>query len=106
MGNVATVGARRFPAQGRYLGSRCAVVFDYDTSTQFRGTIVRDDFEEPWRTIIQLDKGPYILGTECQYRPCSESEWRYLARWRGQANLDRATYRVGGSPSTEERDEP
>ena len=101
MGKVATVGARLFPVQGRYVGSRCAVVFDYDTSTQFRGTVVRDDVEEPWRTIIQLDKGPYILSTECQYRPCGESEWRYLARWRGPANLDRGTYHAGRARSEE-----
>jgi hypothetical protein len=33
------------------------------------GTIVRDDNEPPWRTIIRLDDGRVVLASECQYSP-------------------------------------
>lgn len=63
------IGADRWPKQGAFLGRRCKVVFDYDTSRQFSGRIVRDDAESPGRLIIQLDNGRFVLSTECQYSP-------------------------------------
>jgi hypothetical protein len=35
------------------------------------GTIIRDDMEEPFRTIISLDDGRVILATECMHSPQS-----------------------------------
>jgi hypothetical protein len=60
-------GAGRFPKQGSHLYARVLVCFDYDTSRQFPGQIVRDDDQEPYRTIIALDDGPLVLATECHY---------------------------------------
>jgi hypothetical protein len=59
--------AGRFPRQGSHHLARVEVCFHYDTSRTFPGQIVRDDAEEPWRTIIALDDGPVLLATECQY---------------------------------------
>lgn len=72
MGVVATVGFDRMPKQGRYLGQRATVCFNYE-AREVMGTIVRDDVEDPWRTIISLDDGRVVLATECQYQPTSLS---------------------------------
>lgn len=71
MGIVETINplAGRFPRQSGDIGARTRVVFHYDTSRTVGGTIVRDDREEPYRTIIQIDDGPLVLSTECQYTP-------------------------------------
>lgn len=69
MGSIPTINAHRFPTQGEYLGRRVEVCFNYDAEAPLRGEIVRDDMEEPMRTIIKLDDGRYVLATECQYRP-------------------------------------
>lgn len=58
----------REPLQGDNYGRRVMVIFGYDTTKQHKGTIVRDDAETPFVTIIRLDVGQYVLGTECQYR--------------------------------------
>lgn len=31
------------------------------------GTVIRDDREEPYETLIQLDDGRTMRGVECQY---------------------------------------
>jgi hypothetical protein len=67
MGVSPCVTADAFPNQGRHLGRRAMVVFNYDTSRQFPGTIVRDDNESPWVGIIKLDDGRHVLMSECQY---------------------------------------
>ena len=67
MGVVSTIDAESFPKQGSMIGKRARVCFKYDTSKVIEGVVVRDDIEEPWRTIIALDDGRYVLGTECQY---------------------------------------
>ena len=64
----AHVGFDRFPMQGEFLGTRTRVVFDH-SDPPLMGTIVRDDTDVPWVTIIHLDNGRYVLGTECQYSP-------------------------------------
>jgi len=69
MGVVANIGVDKFPTQGAFLGTRCKVCFDYDTSKWVGGTIVRDDRSPPHRTIIKLDDGRYVLASECQYAP-------------------------------------
>ena len=75
MGIVKNISMDSFPKQGNFLGRKVEVCFHYDTSRTIKGTIVRDDSEEPYVTIIQLEqdeymnyvKGPYVLATECQY---------------------------------------
>lgn len=62
----------RMPLQGEWLGKRTTVIFHYDTSRQYDGTIVRDDVYVagvPCVTIIKLDDGRYVLTTECQQSP-------------------------------------
>ncbi len=69
MGCVENVTATAFPKQGSHLNKRCEVCFNYDTATRLKGIVVRDDMEAPWRTLIRLDDGRYVLATECQYSP-------------------------------------
>ena len=67
MGVVNNVGTTEFPTQGSYLNQRVKVCFRYDTSKTITGTIVRDDMEQPFVTVIKLNDGRYVLSTECQY---------------------------------------
>lgn len=73
MGVKDNIDYDKFPRQGVWLGRRTRVCFNYDTSRTILGTIVRDDAEEPGRAIIALDDGRYVLTTECQHSPESES---------------------------------
>ncbi len=74
MGVVETVGFSRFPKLGSHLDMRCEVCFNYDTANTISGTVVRDDMEAPFATIIRLDDGRHVLATECQYNIPNESE--------------------------------
>lgn len=67
MGSVSTISHEHFPKQGEMLHKRVKVAFHYNLEHTIVGTIIRDDMEHPYQTIIQLDDGHYILGTECQY---------------------------------------
>lgn len=69
MGNVATITHDRWPQQssGHPPGAQLWVMFHYDTSHMLRGTVVRNDAEAPYRMIIRLDDGRYVLADECQY---------------------------------------
>jgi hypothetical protein len=69
MGIVPNVGFDTWPKQGGLLGKRTEVCFRYDTTKTVMGTIVRDDHQEPWITIISLDDGRVILATECMHSP-------------------------------------
>lgn len=69
MGVENTIDTEKFPHQGTLLGKQVRVCFDYGNSQTLLGIVVRDDAGEPWRTIIKLDDGRYILSTECQYQP-------------------------------------
>lgn len=69
MGVSAFIDFDSYPKQGRYLKARTRVVFKYDTSREVQGTIIRDDIEGDGLTIIQLDDGRVVLGSECQYSP-------------------------------------
>lgn len=66
MGNVDTVTANSFPKQGGNAGQPVRVLFHYGGPMLF-GRIVREDTESPWRTIIALNDGRYVMSTECQY---------------------------------------
>jgi len=68
MGVQANIDFNNFPKQSDLVGKITTVIFRYDTSNPLRGQIVRDDMETPWRTIILLENGRYVLGTECQYQ--------------------------------------
>lgn len=63
-----------YPEQGRYLGQRVEVVFDYDTRYRTRGCVIRDDTTAPGHLIIQLDDGRVVLAPECQWRPLKAGE--------------------------------
>ena len=74
MGCIKTISYYNFPKQADssykypHLGKRVEVCYHFDTSQTHMGTIVRDDIEEPWETIIALDNGRYVRGVECQYQ--------------------------------------
>lgn len=73
MGCVNTITFEKFPKQAdenyEYpkVGKRVEVCYHYDISKCHYGVIVRDDREEPFETIIQLDNGRYLRAVECQY---------------------------------------
>ena len=67
MGCHENITFDKFPKQGPNLGKLVEVIFHYDTSKKIKGRIVRDDYEEPGRTIIALDDGRYVEAVECQY---------------------------------------
>lgn len=69
MGVVPNIDLHAWPKQGPWLGKRTRVCFKYDISRTVMGTIVRDDYEEPFVTIISLDNGRVVLATECQHSP-------------------------------------
>lgn len=79
MGCVSTITWLEFPKQSEYVNRRVKVCFHYDTTKTMMGTILRDDREEPFETIIVLDDGRILRGTECQYsiyRPNGDKEAR------------------------------
>lgn len=73
MGCINTITYDKFPKQKdnnyKYpsIGKRVEVCYHYDTTKKHTGTIVRDDIEEPFETIIKLDNGRYLRGVECQF---------------------------------------
>ena len=67
MGCVDSITAKGGPVQCDTVGRRVSVCFHYDTSQELLGTVVRDDGESPFKTIINLDDGRYVLTTECQW---------------------------------------
>ena len=67
MGCVKNIAIDQFPRQSKFVNSRCRVCFHYDTSKLIMGTIIRDDREEPYETIIWLDDGRAVRDVECQY---------------------------------------
>ena len=67
MGCVSTITAYKFPEQSSHVNRRCRVYFHYDTTKWIMGTVIRDDREEPFETLIRLDDGRMIRGSECQY---------------------------------------
>jgi hypothetical protein len=57
---------KKFPVQGSRLNKPVQVTLE--TSEVLTGVCVRDDMSEPYLTIIRLDDGRHVLGTECLYR--------------------------------------
>lgn len=73
MGVVPNISSASWPKQGEWLGRRTRVCFHYDASKIINGTIVRDDAEVPFVTVILLDDGRVVLATECMHSP--EQPW-------------------------------
>ena len=69
MGVIETVGADRFPRQSEYVGQPVRVCFDYDTSREFAGLVLRDDRDAPHEMLILLHDGRVVRDVECQWSP-------------------------------------
>ena len=90
MGCIDTITYDKFPKQKdkNYIypqfkvGSRVKVCYHYDTSKYHYGTIVRDDLEEPFETIIKLDNGRYLRATECQFSYVDEEISDDVCEWK------------------------
>jgi hypothetical protein len=54
------------PEQGAWIGKEVEVYFN-DASKTLNGKIVREDIGKPYKTIIELEDGKYVLATECKY---------------------------------------
>ncbi len=67
MGCETNITRYQMPKQGDHLGKGVSVCFHYDTKNAIGGIIVRDDIEAPFKTIIKLENGNYVLASECQY---------------------------------------
>ena len=98
MGCIDTITYDKFPKQKdenyKYpefkVGSRVEVCYHFDTSKYHYGTIVRDDLEEPFETIIKLDNGRYLRAVECQYSYIDEEVSDNVCEWKledEEANL-------------------
>ena len=90
MGCIDTITYDKFPKQKdknyKYpqfkVGSRVEVCYHYDTSKCHYGTIVRDDLEEPFETIIKLDNGRYLRAVECQFSYIDERISDDVCEWK------------------------
>lgn len=67
MGIAANISFSEYPKQTDWVGRRVRVCFHYDTRNQVGGEIIRDDKEEPFRLIIKLNDGRFVLASECMY---------------------------------------
>jgi hypothetical protein len=67
MGVHPNIGFKGFPKQGAHLNKGVVVCFNYDLANTIPGVVVRDDSEEPFRTIIELADGRFVEASECQY---------------------------------------
>lgn len=69
--------ADKYPKQMEdSVGRRVLVVFTKDESDPVPGTVLRNDAEEPYLTIIQLDDGRVVTDTGCGWKYMSEPETR------------------------------
>ena len=90
MGCIDTITYDKFPKQKdeNYIyprfkvGSRVKVCYHYDTLKYHYGTIVRDDLEEPFETIIKLDNGRYLRAVECQFSYIDERISDDVCEWK------------------------
>lgn len=74
MGVITNIDFEQYPNQTKYAGQRVLVCFKYDTRRIIPATILRDDAEDPYRTVLRLDDGRIVLGNECQWRNLLDSE--------------------------------
>ena len=90
MGCIDTITYDKFPKQKdeNYIyprfkvGRRVKVCYHYDTLKYHYGTIVRDDLEEPFETIIKLDNGRYLRAVECQFSYIDEETSDDVCEWK------------------------
>ena len=68
MGCIDTIRWNSFPAQSDRVGDEVVVCFHYDLENEVHGQVIRDDREPPMETLIMLDDGRVVRGSECQYR--------------------------------------
>lgn len=67
MGYVDSIDVNKFPKQSEMVGNKVIVCFHYNLDMRLRGKLLRDDMEAPFVTIIKLEDGRYVLGTECMW---------------------------------------
>jgi len=67
MGVVKNVSHDKFPKQGSLVKADIEVCFNFNTDYTFKAVCVRDDTEQPFETLFQLEDGRVIRATECQY---------------------------------------
>lgn len=61
------IGKDAYPEQFDSVGARVLAAFDYDVANPLPATVLRDDAEEPFRTVLRLDDGRIVMGSECQW---------------------------------------
>lgn len=66
MGCCEFIDYDKWPEQ-EDIGTMVRVCFNYDLTRSMTGKIVRNDMSEPYLTIIRLENGRFVLGTECQF---------------------------------------
>lgn len=78
MGSAPNISHDRFPKQGSWLGREVLVCYNYDSSHQHQGFIVRVDAEEPGsmilRVIVPGEPDRYLRSTECMYSLVPEAK--------------------------------
>ena len=57
----------QYPKQGSWLNKSAEVCFWYDMDNTVDAVCVRDDMEQPFRSVFRLKNGRYVLGVECQH---------------------------------------
>ena len=87
MGHHKNITATRFPKQGLFLGKRVQVCFNYDPSRPFGGVMIRDDIEAPHESVIQLDNGRVVIGSECQYMLAGRALVEVIRRAKGRLKI-------------------
>lgn len=67
MGVIQTITHNTFPKQGDSIGRKASLCFHYNSDLRVDAIVVRDDVENPFRTIFKTEDGRLILSTECHY---------------------------------------
>ena len=65
--NYDNIDHHRFPEQGKLLGMPVKVTFHNNIQEIADGEVVRNDVEDPYRTIIKMADGRYVMANECQF---------------------------------------
>lgn len=64
---MSKIGKETYPEQFGSVGDRVLVAFKYDIANPLPATVLRDDAEEPFTTVLRLDDGRIVMGSECQW---------------------------------------
>lgn len=68
MGSKENINYDQYPKQTNKVGKKVEVCYHYNTSKTHHGFILRDDAEDPYETIFQLENGRVLRSVECHYR--------------------------------------